>query len=767
MKHLWACAIVLLGALSLGCSQRVPDDIDALFRRAAAGPGITITPASGLNTTENSGTVTFQAVLDTPPVADVTIALSSSDTSEGTLTISSLSFNKDDWHIAQSVLVTGVDDLESDGPVQYLVVTAPAVSTDTDYSGIDALDVQVTNADNDTPGITVTQTTGLVTTESLGQANFDIVLGSQPTANVVINLTSSNTNEGTVSPASLSFSNADWNQPQTVNITGVDDDVVDGSQVYSIITGAAVSSDLSYNGLDAADISVSNSDNDTAGITVTPTTGLSTSEAGGTAQFTVVLVSEPTASVTIGLSSNNLAEGTVAPPSLVFTIGNWSTAQTVTITGVDDAAADGAIAYTIATAAATSGDTNYNGMNADDVSVSNSDNETAGITVSPTSGLVTTEAAGTAQFTVVLDTLPAASVSIALSSTNTAEGTILPTSLTFTPGDWNVAQPVTITGVDDVLFDGNVVYTIQTAAATSGDPTYNNFDAADVSVTNNDNEPLPGFTVTPTSGLVTTELGGTAQFTVVLNSPPTATVTVGISSADAGEGTAAPASLSFTTGNWSSAQTVTITGQPDSQRDGAIAYSIVTAAATSSDGDYNGLNGADVAVSNTDADRFMFVSASTTLGNIGTTAANAIVNADGLCNTDANRPDTGVTYKAFLSNTARIASLNGDLGDGQVDWILTANTEYYQTNGTSRIFTTNANRIFILWDAVNPVQTGVINYWTGLKNNWENDTTDCAEFTDGSGGNGSSGETGVINNDILYRSNNGCEIALPLLCVEQ
>ena len=41
--------------------------------------------------------------------------------------------------------------------------------------------------------------------------------------------------------------------------------------------------------MDASDVSVTNTDNDTAGITVNPTAGLSTTEGGGTATFTVVL----------------------------------------------------------------------------------------------------------------------------------------------------------------------------------------------------------------------------------------------------------------------------------------------------------------------------------------------------------------------------------------------------------------------------------------------------------------------------------------------
>ena len=47
------------------------------------------------------------------------------------------------------------------------------------------------------------------------------------------------------------------------------------------MTAAAVSTDANYNGVNAADVTVTNTDNDVAGITVTPTTGLTTTEAGG------------------------------------------------------------------------------------------------------------------------------------------------------------------------------------------------------------------------------------------------------------------------------------------------------------------------------------------------------------------------------------------------------------------------------------------------------------------------------------------------------
>ena len=198
-----------------------------------------------------------------------------------------------------------------------------------------------------------------------------------------------------------------------------------------------------------ADVGVTNTDNDAVGIIVSAISG-NTTEAGGTATFTVVLTSEPTADVTIGVSSSDTTEGTVALTSLTFTAADWNDAQTVTVTGVDDPIADGNVAYTIITAAAASADGTYNGMDAADVGVTNTDNEAAGVTVSAISGN-TTESGGTATFTVVLNCQPTADVIIALSSSTPSEGTVAPASLTFTSADWNNAQTVTVTGVDDPI----------------------------------------------------------------------------------------------------------------------------------------------------------------------------------------------------------------------------------------------------------------------------------------------------------------------------
>jgi hypothetical protein len=608
--------------------------------------GFVVTPLSGLVTTEAGGTATFTVALTSQPTADVTIPLRSSNPAEGAVSPASLTFTAGTWSTPQTVTVTGVDDQVMDGAQAYTILTDPAVSADPGYAGADAPDVAATNLDDDVAGVTVSPTSGLVTTEAGGTATFSIVLRSRPTADVTIPLHSSNTAEGTISPSSVTFAQGAWNVAQTVTVTGVDDLVADGPQTFAVVTDPAVSADPVYAGTDAADVAVTNLDNDVAGVVVTPTTGLVTTEGGGTATFTVVLSSLPTADVTIPLRSSNTAEGTVSPASLTFTTANWSTLQTVTVTGVNDSVQDGPQPYTIITDPAVSTDPAYLGTNALDVSVINLDNDVAGVVVTPTSGLVTTEGGGAATFSVVLATQPTADVTIPLSSSNVAEDVVSPASVVFTPATWNISQVVVVTGQNDFVVDGDQLVTIYTGAAQSLDPVYANTDVADVTVTNLDDDHV-GFVVTPLSGLVTTEGGGTATFTVALTSQPTADVTIPLRSSNTAEGTVSPASLTFTAADWSTAQTVTLTGVDDAVVDGPQGYTIITDPAISADPGYGGADAPDVAATNLDND-VAGVVVSPTSGLVTTEGGGTATFTIAL----RSRPTADVTIPLRSSNTA-------------------------------------------------------------------------------------------------------------------
>lgn len=567
----------------------------------AGPPGIVVSPLLGLTTTETGGTATISVRLASIPDSVVQVAVTSSDSSEGSISAGGvLVFTPDNWNGVQSTTMTGADDLLMDGNQTYAFHFA-VVSPDDDYAALSVDDLAVLNIDNESAGITVAPTSGVVVSETGTTETFSLILSTMPSADVVVNVASDTPSEGTVSPSTLTFTSLDWAAPHIVTVTGVDDPFTDGNQAFVIVTEPALSADSVYNGIDPDDVAAQNNDDDVPALVVSPVDGLVTTEAGAFATFTVSLTSHPLMDVTLDLTSLDPGEGTVSPASITFTSDNWDSLQLVTVSGVDDFRVDGDQVYSVAVAVNPTSDSSYASLPMQTVMLTNLDDETAGIVVTPTLGLTTTEGGGTDTFSVVLTSSPTANVILGISSSDVSEGVVAPATLTFTPINWNAPQVVTVTGVNDAMSDGNQLYSALTASAFSGDSHYNGMNPSDVTLTNIDDD-TSGIVVTPTSGLVTTEAGGTAAFTVRLNTMPSASVSIGLSSSDLTEGTVSPASLTFTTGNWATPQTVTATGVNDAVADGTQPYFVVTAPASSTDGTYNSLDALNVSITNTDND---------------------------------------------------------------------------------------------------------------------------------------------------------------------
>ncbi len=391
-------------------------------------------------------------------------------------------------------------------------------------------------------------------------------------------------------------------------------------------------------------------------------------------------------------------------------------------------------------------------------------NTPGSITIAPTSGLLTSESGLTASFTVVLNSAPTANVTIPISSSNIAEGTVITTSLTFTPANYNTPQTVFVNGVNDSVVDGNISYKILTGNAISTDAHYNGLDPSDVDVINADNDSI-GITVSAISGN-TNESGLTASFTVVLNYKPTSNVTIPISSSNTAEGTVSTAILTFTPANYNTPQTVFVNGVNDSVADGNINYVIITGAATSADANYNGINPSDLSLTNIDTgEKRTFLSSTALDGNIG-----GVAGADTICNSDGAKPSIQPNvYKAMIvDGTTRKASTTANAGDGQIDWVFLPNTSYFRTDGTTQIMTTNANGIFVFGSLTSSFLGVMTSYWTGLNADWTTFGTHCTGWTT-TGGNSRVGDgTPTNGNSITGMSNIPCSSVTPyLLCVQQ
>lgn len=438
----------------------------------------------------------------------------------------------------------------------------------------------------DHPAVIVTPVDGLQTSETGTTQSFTISLATLPLADVVIDLSSSNENEGTVSHSQITFTPTNGTTPQTITVTGIDDAVDDGDIDYTVVTSPVSSSDPFYNGIDPSDVDLRNIDNDGVGITVSPISGLQTTEAGGSATFTVVLDSQPTSAVTIAIDSSDTTEATTSVEQLVFNPGDWSTPQTVTVTGVDDRIDDDNVGFTIQTGPATSDDSGYNQLDAVDVSGVNQDDDTAGVTLGNITDLEVDEAGTkTATFSVALDTIPVSPVTLNLSVNDSTEGSLSTNTIIFTPENGTNPISVTVSGLDDDQDDGDIPFSIVTAPL-SGDPKYSQLNPPDIEVTNIDDDTAGVIVVAPASP-ITSEAGSTFQISIVLSTVPTHDVVIPIRSSVTAEASVDKASLTFTPANALTPQIVTVHGVDDDQLDGDQPYQIQLGEISSQDVNYH------------------------------------------------------------------------------------------------------------------------------------------------------------------------------------
>ena len=447
-------------------------------------------------------------------------------------------------------------------------------------------------------------------------ATYTVVLGSQPTGDVTVNVMSGNTNVAIVSPAMLTFNAGDWNSPQPVTVTGVDDaiDNLDDQRIATV-THAVSGDDSDYNEETPANVAVTVRDNDARGVAIS-TSSVTVTEAGGddhSKTYTVRLTSEPTGEVMVALESSNPDVATVAPAiveltatdgpaadttttTLSFTTTNWNTAQTVTVTGVDDDFDNDGRSTTINH---TVSGADYTSVTAEPVTVVLADNDGKGVTIS-TGSVTVTEAGGddhSKTYTVRLTSKPTGEVTVAL-SLDTTVATVVPAMLTFTglADNWNTPQTVTVTGVDDDV-DSDRSATI---SHTVSGADYINVTAAPVTVTLIDDD-ARGVTITAAEPREAAENGGTYIYMVQLDSEPAGEVTVNVMSGNPAVATVAPAMLTFTglADNWNTPQTVTVTGMDDDiDNDGRSA----TISHAVSGADYTSVTAAPVTVALIDDD---------------------------------------------------------------------------------------------------------------------------------------------------------------------
>ena len=379
-----------------------------------------------------------------------------------------------------------------------------------------------------------------------GDASFTVTASPSPASALTVNLTvgqsgnfASSGSTGSSKTVSVPTSGSATYPVSTVN-DNTDED--NGSVTVTVNTGTGYTV-----GSSNSSATVTVNDNDTAGVTVSQS-ARTVAENGGTATYTVGLDTRPAGQVIITVTAGGAAfvdgpGGTAKPKAkdtLTFTTSNWSTAQTVTITGQNDNIVNtgGERTRTIThTIEAGHGDGRkyrpvaLTTFSIPSVTVTVTDDDTpstpeANFGASASSAA---EGGGTQNVAVNLSPAPSANVTVNYTlSGNATRGTdytisgVSSNSGTITVGTSGTASiPVAIT--DDSVVEGNETV-ILTLGSGTGYDVGTTRSTHTLTITDNDRATAtPELTIT--GGSAVTE-GGDASFVISSNPAPSSSITV-------------------------------------------------------------------------------------------------------------------------------------------------------------------------------------------------------------------------------------------------
>ncbi|PJZ46557.1 DUF1554 domain-containing protein [Leptospira brenneri] len=275
----------------------------------------------------------------------------------------------------------------------------------------------------------------------------------------------------------------------------------------------------------------------------------------------------------------------------------------------------------------------------------------------------------------------------------------------------------------------------------------------------------PGLNLSQSFGQIS-EYGGSSvqgsslNFTVSFGSEPKEEVNVQVIVSNPAFATVTPTSFQWKPSDWNSERTVTVTAVNDSLLNGTRDF-LIRVVPTSLDTSLK-LQEQFISMKILDNEKHLFLNANTTKGNLG-----GISGADATCSSDPNCP-LGSQCKAMLVTDSGIrrATVTGNLGDGQVDWVLKPFTSYYRSDNITLIGSTNAVSLLIF-----PLQAGIdsasVTTWTGMGSSWDSQPDHCSNWGNSISGNGVVGDSISTSASVLSNLNVGCTSDLKFYCAEQ
>ena len=462
-----------------------------------------------------------------------------------------ITFRRGDWHRPRATEITAGTD---DNAVDETVVITHTASAGGGYGG-QMIVVQVTIDDTNKPGLQL-RSTGITVAEG-GSGTFTVRLNTEPSNDVTVTPSVSGDEAVTVLPATLTFTDETWEEPQTITVSAAEDDNA-VNDTFTIAL-AVTSSDANYSDDQNKTVSVTVDDNDSAGMTVSATSVTVREGATDVAAFTVVLTAAPVGTVTVSFTSSDDTKVTAQDNNITFEGNDWSTPKPVQLdveqeTGTTDTA-DTSARIDILTSVSDpeTADAAFHGLKAS-VAVAIEDDDKDGIQLSRTTQTVfegtndTPNAEGTAgsgdesKWTVRLNTDPGVEVVVTISSSDASRATVTPSVITFTNDttnnqdavQWEAAQTITVSSeVDDDIVNDEITFTHSVRsgayAAADAEVVVTVMDSAVATIVTDLTAVADQPTEAGVTHTITVPEGGTASFTLNLSARPTSTTVVSFS----------------------------------------------------------------------------------------------------------------------------------------------------------------------------------------------------------------------------------------------
>jgi len=445
--------------------------------------------------------------------SDYTLTITSSNSSSITSNTSTLTFTSSNYTVDQQISLQALQD-------QNLIYEA--VTFTLSGAGLNPVTFTVTAVEDDIQAISITGTTSL--TEG-GSGSISVSLTKEPSSNVTLILVSNDISSLTVATNSLTFTPTNYTTPQAIAINSLQD----VNQTSETVTIAATSSGITTNNWSVLCI-----DDDTTPVFA----GGSSVNEGGTLTLSINLSGNPGVTRTVSFSSSNTSSVTVSPASLTFTPSNYNTTQSLTITGVEEV---NVLSETVTITASVTG------LVTSTKTITTVDKDTMNITLA---GATTVNEGSTATMTVALTKDPSGSLIVNLNSDTTNSVTVSPASLTFTTANYNTPQNVTLTGVEETSPANETSETVIITASASGVASQTR------NITTIENDTTISF------GNVVGYEGVSVTVPITLSGNPGESKTVSFSSNN-NPPTFSPSTMTFTTSNYNTPQTLTLTGLTD------------------------------------------------------------------------------------------------------------------------------------------------------------------------------------------------------------